>query len=107
MLKAMKMLAGFRRLRGTALDPFGKTEERRRERQLVHDYLALTEEFSRTLDENRLPAAMELARLPETIRGYGHIKEAAMEQAEARRQTLLEGYGKGTLTAQELRRNVA
>lgn len=107
MLKAMKLLARMRPLRGTALDPFGKTEERRRERALVQDYLALVDDFTRTLDAGRLPAATELARLPETIRGYGHVKDAAMDAADTQRAALLERYRGGDLAARELRRNVA
>ena len=107
LMKAMKLLARLRVLRGTALDPFGKTEERRRERQWVEDYLAILEEFNRSLDVARVPVALELARLPETIRGYGYIKEAAMQSAEKRRSELLERYRNGDIPAQEIRRNVA
>ena len=108
MLTAMKLLAPMRRLRGTALDPFGHTEERRRERQLIADYFALLQEFGQTLDAARLPAALELARLPEDIRGYGHIKEAAMSAAETQREELLARYRAGSdMTAQELKRAVA
>ncbi|NLC35601.1 MAG: indolepyruvate ferredoxin oxidoreductase family protein, partial [Alcaligenaceae bacterium] len=107
LLKAMKWLAAMRRLRGTALDPFGKTEERRRERQLVEDYLAMLDEFTRSLDAQRLPAALELARLPDSIRGYGHIKEAAMNNADQRRAGLLERYRNGDMATTEARHNVA
>ncbi|NYT25492.1 indolepyruvate ferredoxin oxidoreductase family protein [Alcaligenaceae bacterium] len=108
MLSAMKMLARMRGLRGTALDPFGRTEERRRERRLVEDYLAMLDEFTRTLDDGRLAAAIELARLPEDIRGYGHVKEAAMDAADERRKALFQRYRNGeAMAAQELRRAVA
>ena len=107
LMKAMKLLAQLRGLRGTVLDPFGKTEERRRERRWVVDYLAMLEEFSRSLDPRRLPVAHELASLPETIRGYGYIKEAAMDAAEQRRSALLERYRHGDIPVQEVRRNVA
>ncbi len=107
LLKAMKGLAAVRRLRGTALDPFGKTEERRRERQWVEDYLALVDEFTRSLNEERLPAALELASLPDSIRGYGHIKEATMQRASQRWAELLERYRNGDMATTEARRSVA
>src|SRR5690606_7879268 len=105
MLNAMKLLARFRRLRGPALDPFGRSEERRRERAWIRDYEIMLDEFVRSLDLARLPTAIELARLPETIRGYGYIKEAAMDAAEARRAVLMEQYRNGP--AQEIKRAVA
>ncbi|WP_163360789.1 DUF6537 domain-containing protein, partial [Klebsiella aerogenes] len=63
-------------LRGTALDIFGKTEERRMERQLIRDYEALIDEILASLTADKLATAVELARLPEKIRGYGHVKHA-------------------------------
>ena len=107
MLKAMKVLARMRGLRGSALDIFGKTEERRRERQWVSDYLTMLDDFRHTLDASRLSVAIELARLPETIRGYGHIKEASMDAAEQRRANLLERYRQGDIATEEIRRDVA
>lgn len=107
MLPAMRLLARLRVLRGTALDLFGKTEERRSERQWMSDYLAMLDEFQHSLNEARLPVALELARLPEIIRGYGHIKEAAMDAAHARHAELLERYQTGAIKVSEVRRNVA
>jgi indolepyruvate ferredoxin oxidoreductase len=92
LMKLFPLLAGFKGLRGTLLDPFGKTAERRAERQMVRDYLDLVDEFARTLDGERLPLALELASLPETIRGYGHVKENNMKKADARRTALLARY---------------
>ena len=92
LMKMLPLLAGFKGLRGTLLDPFGKTAERRAERQMVRDYLDLVDEFARTLDGERLPLALELASLPETIRGYGHVKENNMKKADARRAALLARY---------------
>ncbi len=92
LVKLFPLLAGLKGLRGTLLDPFGKTAERRAERQMVRDYLDLVDEFARTLDGERLPLALELASLPETIRGYGHVKENNMKKADARRVALLARY---------------
>jgi indolepyruvate ferredoxin oxidoreductase len=61
-------------LRGTALDIFGNTEERRTERALIHEYRACIDELLRGLNAANLAAAVEIASLPEDIRGYGHVK---------------------------------
>mgnify|MGYP002148104282 CR=1 FL=1 len=74
MFKAFKFLAGFKKYRGSALDVFGKTEERRTERALIGEYRACVEELLRGLNAGNLAAAVEIARLPEDIRGYGHVK---------------------------------
>ena len=93
MMPVFGLLARLRWLRGTPLDPFGMTAERRRERQLVEDYLALVALFCETLTDERMETALELARLPEKIRGYGHVKEKAMDVADARRAQLMAQYG--------------
>ncbi|OZI29524.1 indolepyruvate ferredoxin oxidoreductase [Bordetella genomosp. 7] len=91
-LKLFAVLARLRRLRGTVLDVFGYTAERRAERALIdtyrNDILAILPKLSRA----NLDRAVELASLPETIRGYGHIKEAAMQRAAARRAELMQGF---------------
>lgn len=94
MMGAFKLLARFKGLRGTALDPFGRTEERRQERRLVADYLALIEEFSTSLTAENLSFAIDLARVPEMIRGYGHVKERNMHEAHVRQTALLVNYRK-------------
>jgi len=93
MMPVFKMLARLRWLRGTPIDPFGMSAERRRERLLVEDYLALVTLFCETLTPTRLDTALELARLPEKIRGYGHVKEKAMDMADERRTLLMAQYG--------------
>lgn len=92
MQTAFRILARMKRLRGTALDVFGRTAERRMERQLIADYLALIDEFCATLHADNLPVAIELARLPEQIRGYGHVKERSFVAAASRQAELLGRY---------------
>ncbi|MGN6668210.1 MAG: indolepyruvate ferredoxin oxidoreductase family protein [Trinickia sp.] len=91
-LPAFRMLARMKALRGTALDVFGKTAERRGERQLIVDYLALVDELCTTLDEVRLPVALKLANLPDEIRGFGHVKERNMLAAQQKQARLLDEY---------------
>jgi indolepyruvate ferredoxin oxidoreductase len=73
---ALAFLAKGKRLRGTALDPFGRTAERRMERRLVDEYEALMLRIAGALSPANHAVATELASLPAQIRGYGHVKEA-------------------------------
>ena len=87
-----KLLARLKFLRGTKLDVFGRTSERRMERQLIADY----ENVIRELIESLVPAnhalAVEIAQLPERIRGYGHVKDQAVAVAKAREAALLDAF---------------
>jgi indolepyruvate ferredoxin oxidoreductase len=74
MRAALPWLAKLKGLRGTAFDPFGNTEERRTERALIGQYRETIEELLRELRAERLTQALEIAKLPEDIRGYGHVK---------------------------------
>lgn len=89
MLTAFGWLAKLRFLRGTVFDPFGRTAERREERQLVEDYAALLDELLAGLDAARLRLAVEIASVPEHIRGYGHVKHAHIARARQRGRELL------------------
>ena len=84
MLKAFRVLAKMRRLRGTALDVFGSTAERRMERRLIGDYEAMVDELLGKLAPHNHALAVELASIPEHIRGYGHVKERHLRREGAR-----------------------
>jgi indolepyruvate ferredoxin oxidoreductase len=90
--KALKTLAKFKGLRGGALDLFGRTEERRIERQLIRDYEALVDELLAGLSAEKLDIAIKLARLPEGIRGYGHVKLANVVTVRAQWKDLLDRF---------------
>ncbi len=89
-LTAFRFLAPLKLLRGTALDPFGRTQERRAERRLIGEYEATVAEMLALLSPATLAGAVALASLPERIRGFGHVKEKAMREAAAERTRLLE-----------------
>jgi indolepyruvate ferredoxin oxidoreductase len=89
LLPAMKLLAHGRVLRGTALDIFGKTEERRLERRLIRDYTQRVESLLPLLNAERLRLATEIAALPLSMRGFGHIKIANVAVARAREAEML------------------
>jgi indolepyruvate ferredoxin oxidoreductase len=88
-MKLFPALARLRVLRGTRLDPFARTDERRTERQLIADYEALVAELLDRLAPPTLATAVALASLPERIRGFGHVKERNLRAAKAEEARLL------------------
>jgi indolepyruvate ferredoxin oxidoreductase len=88
MLSAFKLLAKLKGLRGTSFDPFGRTEERKMERKLVEDYFAVIDQRIANLKPAQIPQLSKLARLPEMIRGYGHIKDDNIAKAAAEKARL-------------------
>ena len=92
-LPVLKILKAMRPLRGTPLDVFGLSHERRTERQLIAEYRALVEQLTTTLSAETLPDAIAIAGLADMIRGYGPVKAAALERYRA------------ALTAQNEKRN--
>ncbi|HUN68599.1 MAG TPA: DUF6537 domain-containing protein, partial [Burkholderiales bacterium] len=79
-------------LRGTAFDIFGRTEERRMERALIGEYEQAVEALLQGLGRDNHALAVEIASLPESIRGYGHIKTKSVEEARRKRDELLARY---------------
>jgi indolepyruvate ferredoxin oxidoreductase len=92
---AFGWLARLKGLRGGALDVFGRTEERRTERALIGEYQACIEELLQTLTAARLPLAAEIARIPEEIRGYGHVKERHLKAARLKWDGLMAQWRAG------------
>jgi indolepyruvate ferredoxin oxidoreductase len=88
MMRAFRMLAKLKGLRGTALDPFGRSAERRAERALITDYERMLRGRLDTLNPARIAGLVRLASVPDMIRGYGHIKDAAIAKATAERARL-------------------
>ena len=95
MLPALRVLAKLKFLRGTALDVFGKTEERRMERALIVEYEALVKELIAGLTPPNLALAIELASLPDSMRGYGHVKDNNVQAAKTKWNALLARWREG------------
>jgi len=87
---AFRVLAKAKVLRGTFLDPFGYGEDRRLERKLLREYETMLGEITGKLSAQNHAIAVDLAAQPETIRGYGPVKKVSAEEADARREALLE-----------------
>ncbi|MCG2594788.1 indolepyruvate ferredoxin oxidoreductase family protein [Ramlibacter sp. XY19] len=96
-----RLLAKFKGLRGTALDVFGRTEERRTERALIGEYGQTVQELVAGLNAANHAQAVELARLPEQIKGYGHVKERNLAAVRPQWEALLQQWRGGA--AQERR----
>ncbi len=104
---ALRALASFKFLRGTALDPFGRLADRKRERELIVEYEGLIAELCASLTEENHSLACELAQLPMKIRGFGHVKNAAIDQVGARQNALLADWRNTTSPGQTSGPNVA
>jgi indolepyruvate ferredoxin oxidoreductase len=94
-LPAFRVLAKFKLLRGTALDIFGYSEERRTERKLAAGYETLLAEIMSKLTPENHHIAVGLAVIPEKIRGFGHVKARHLTAAKADEAALLDQFRSG------------
>ena len=92
MMKAFKCLAALKGLRGTWLDVFGYSAERRMERELIVEYEALLDIVIEGLTPSNHATALALASLPEKIRGFGHVKRASVDVSRERKLQLLNAF---------------
>ncbi|MDQ0139658.1 indolepyruvate ferredoxin oxidoreductase family protein [Cupriavidus necator] len=98
MRSAFGVLARFKGVRGTAFDPFGYTLERKEERALIGEYRRSVEALLTTLSARNLDLALEIARLPQEIRGYGHVKARNLAATRLRWQRLMAQWQQGYTT---------
>jgi indolepyruvate ferredoxin oxidoreductase len=87
-----RLLAKLKGLRGTAFDVFGRTEERRTERALIGEYRQAVEELVAGLQPGNHALAVEIAALPEKVRGYGHVKARNLAAVRPQWQALLQQW---------------
>jgi indolepyruvate ferredoxin oxidoreductase len=92
MLTGFKLLAKLKGLRGTAWDVFGKTEERKMERALIGEYTASIATLIETLNADNHAVAVDVARIPELIKGYGHVKERNVKTARLQWAGLMKDF---------------
>jgi indolepyruvate ferredoxin oxidoreductase len=97
-LHVFRQLARLKSLRGTALDPFGRLADRRLERRLISEYEVLVTEILARLNSGNHAVAVELAALPEQVKGFGHVKLKHLE-AVRQRETELLAQLRGAATA--------
>ncbi len=105
--KVFPLLAKLRFLRGTLLDPFGHTEERKTERALITEYRDTIAALCVSLTAENLSQVVEVAHIPEEIRGYGHVKERHLRNAKTKEAQLLTALKSGSQTVREVGRHAA
>jgi indolepyruvate ferredoxin oxidoreductase len=89
MLPAFGVLRHFKWLRGTRLDPFGRSEERQAERALIVQYEQTMADLLAALTPENVAIAVQIGSVPQEIAGFGHVKERRMRAAAARHASLL------------------
>jgi indolepyruvate ferredoxin oxidoreductase len=88
MLTGFKLLAQLKGLRGTALDIFGRSQERQTERALIGEYMQHLEQAIAHLTPDSHAHALKVAQVPEIIKGFGHVKERNIRVARQQWQAL-------------------
>jgi indolepyruvate ferredoxin oxidoreductase len=94
MLLAFKVLAQFKFLRGTALDIFGRTEERQTERALIQEYKDAIDELLVSLKSENLALAVKMANVTEQVKGFGHVKEKHLAAVMVQWQNCMDAFRK-------------
>jgi indolepyruvate ferredoxin oxidoreductase len=92
MLTGFKLLKHFKMLRGTPLDIFGNTEEREMERALIGEYVASIDEVIAKLNADNHALALEIANLPDAIKGFGHVKARNVVAVRSKWDGLMEKW---------------
>jgi indolepyruvate ferredoxin oxidoreductase len=103
MMKAFRVLAKLKGLRGTPFDVFGRTAERRMERKLLADYEIQIDELLAKLSPSNHALAVSIASLPESIRGYGHVKDKFVAEVKAQEAELVAQWRSPTIPITPLR----
>jgi indolepyruvate ferredoxin oxidoreductase len=99
MMRAFALLARLKGLRDTRLDVFGRTPERRMERALIAEYEQTVRALLQGLKRDNHALAVEIASLPESIRGFGHVKAKSVEAARRKHAELMARYGAAPVRA--------
>jgi len=89
-LHGFRVLARLKFLRGTPLDPFGYSTERKTERRLIAEYRQTIDAMLADLDAGNYDLTVQIAELPQQMRGFGHVKLANIEKAKAEEKRLLD-----------------
>ena len=100
-LTGFRLLARLKGLRGTTFDVFGRSDERKMERALIAEYKTSIAMLLETLDADNHAVAVEIARVPEMIKGYGHVKERNVRAARLQWDELLEAFRQPRASAEK------
>jgi len=94
MVMVFKVLAQFKFLRGTALDIFGRTDERQTERALIQEYKDAVHELLASLNPDNHALAVKMANVTEQIKGFGHVKEKHLAAVMVQWQNCMDAFRK-------------
>ncbi len=92
MFWVFSILAKLKFLRGTRFDMFGYTTERKMERKLILDYENTIKDVVNNLTKSNYMLGLEIASIPEEIRGFGHVKEKNVQKARTKERTLIQNF---------------
>ena len=98
MFRAFKVLARLRSLRGTPIDPFRYSADRKLDRAMLKDYQALVNRIQKELNANNYDTFLQLAELPADVRGYGPVREQAAKAIRDKQQQLYKALDTGRPT---------
>jgi indolepyruvate ferredoxin oxidoreductase len=98
MFRVFKLLAKFRVLRGTPVDPFSYSSDRKMDRAQLKDYQQLVERIVSELDASNYDTFLQLAELGSEIRGYGPVREQAAEAVQEKHSQLIKALNTGRPT---------
>ena len=105
--RLFKVLAKCKAVRGTWLDVFGYSSERKMERRLIKGYCNSVQEMLKNLNEDNFSLALELAELPQSVRGFGHVKAANATRYETRLSELRTSLKQVPMQTRNLTREIA
>ncbi|MNT54131.1 indolepyruvate ferredoxin oxidoreductase [compost metagenome] len=97
MLKGFRVMARFKSIRNTWLDPFARTHERKVELAWLRTYEEILVEVQKGLRADNLELAVKLVSLPDSVRGYGAVKDRYLKHALAQKESLLQQWRNGLL----------
>ena len=92
MFYAFKLIKNLKFLRGTIFDIFGMSQERRKERELISNFEKDMGYILNGLSSDNYQSAIEIAKLPQKIRGFGHVKEKNIKEFEKENSLLLANF---------------
>ena len=100
-MPVFRTLTKFKGLRGTPFDVFGYSTERKQERKLIKTYKSDIKKLMKNLDDKNYSMAVELASIPELVRGFGHVKEQHLHAALSKRDELWAHYNKDVVDSKK------
>jgi len=94
----MRMLARMKRLRGSPFDPFGYTAERRMERALITEFETTIDRLLKNVTQKNLAEATRIAAMVMEIRGFGPVKDNAVQKVRAEMDAALLAFERDVLS---------